>query len=308
MTCHTVTYCQYNDPYVQELIFNMMEKKCPKCGIIKDIGEFYACKSRRDGFTSWCKECSDESHKRYVESHREHLREYDREQYYAKHEQHLQNRRESNERNKESIKIARKKYYDENREEILRKDKEYYENNRDYALKTMHEYYVSHSDEIKEKAIMRKRTIRGTSDGTVTKDALEKMFEEQNHKCGYCGQEITKQSNKPNTRHLDHIIPISRGGTNILSNVHWVCPVCNKSKGNRLEEEWLKKERMKPTDIWTNHPDPGFKPPCHYGDPCHNKAPRGTKLGTQAIKGSMDRARIPEQLCEHIVEICGGIQ
>lgn len=63
--------------------------------------------------------------------------------------------------------------------------------------------------------------------------------------------------------------------------------------------------RMKPTDIWTNHPNPKFRPPCHYGDPCHEKAPRGTKLGTQAIKGSMDRARIPEQLCEHIVKICG---
>lgn len=24
---------------------------------------------------------------------------------------------------------------------------------------------------------------------------------------------------------------------------------------------------MKPTDIWTNHPGPRFKPPCHYGDP-----------------------------------------
>ena len=304
MVRYTTTYCQYNDAHVQELIFNMTEKKCPKCGIVKDIGEFYACKSRRDGFTSWCKDCSNESHKRYVESHREHLREYDREQYYAKHEQHLQLRRESNERNKESIKIASKKYYDEHREEILRKDKEYYENNRDYALKNMHEYYVNHSDEIKEKAIMRKRTIRGTSDGTVTKDALEKMFEEQDHKCGYCGQEITKQSNKPNTRHLDHIIPISRGGMNTLSNVHWVCPVCNKSKGNRLEEEWLKKERMKPTDLWTNHPNPRFKTPCRYGDPCHERAPRGSKCGTQAIKGARDRARIPVRLCEHVYNIC----
>lgn len=63
-------------------------------------------------------------------------------------------------------------------------------------------------------------------------------------------------------------------------------------------------KRMKPTDIWTNHPDPQFKPPCKNGDPCHTRAPRGAKTGTQGIKGSMDRARIPEQLCEHIVEIC----
>lgn len=63
-------------------------------------------------------------------------------------------------------------------------------------------------------------------------------------------------------------------------------------------------ERMKPTDIWTNHPAPDFKPPCKNGDPCHVPAPRGAKTGTQALKGSKERARIPVQLCEHIVDIC----
>ena len=62
--------------------------------------------------------------------------------------------------------------------------------------------------------------------------------------------------------------------------------------------------RMKPTDIWTNHPDPKFNPPCHNGDPCHEPAPRGSKTGTQGLKGSIDRSRIPDKLCEHIVEIC----
>lgn len=63
-------------------------------------------------------------------------------------------------------------------------------------------------------------------------------------------------------------------------------------------------ERMKPTDIWTNHPSPDFKPPCKNGDPCHVSAPRGARTGTQGIKGSKDRSRIPVQLCEHIVDIC----
>lgn len=62
---------------------------------------------------------------------------------------------------------------------------------------------------------------------------------------------------------------------------------------------------MKPTDIWTNHPDPRFKPPCHYGDPCHMAAPRGTHTaGTQLLANSKERARIPAELCRHIVDIC----
>nr|DAV49665.1 MAG TPA: DNA (cytosine 5) methyltransferase [Caudoviricetes sp.] len=64
--------------------------------------------------------------------------------------------------------------------------------------------------------------------------------------------------------------------------------------------------RMKPTDIWTNHPDPGFKPPCHNGDPCHVAAPRGAKTGTQGLAGSRERSVIPAALCEHIVDICEG--
>lgn len=62
--------------------------------------------------------------------------------------------------------------------------------------------------------------------------------------------------------------------------------------------------RMKPTDIWTNHPEPKFKPMCKNGDPCHVSAPRGSATGTQGIKGAKDRSVIPNMLCEHIVEIC----
>ena len=62
--------------------------------------------------------------------------------------------------------------------------------------------------------------------------------------------------------------------------------------------------RMKPTDIWTNHPDPKFKPMCRNGDPCHVRAPRGAKTGTQGLRGSKERSVIPAPLCKHIVEIC----
>lgn len=65
-------------------------------------------------------------------------------------------------------------------------------------------------------------------------------------------------------------------------------------------------DRQKPTDIWTNHPNPNFKPPCKPGAPCHTAAPRGSKTGTQGRKNKVERARIPERLCEHIVSICAG--
>jgi hypothetical protein len=63
--------------------------------------------------------------------------------------------------------------------------------------------------------------------------------------------------------------------------------------------------RAKPTDLWTNHPNPKFKLPCHNGNKnCHHEsAPRGSKTGTQGL-AKVDRSRIPDELCKHIVKIC----
>lgn len=65
--------------------------------------------------------------------------------------------------------------------------------------------------------------------------------------------------------------------------------------------------RMKPTDIWTNHPAPNFIPPCKNGDSCHEPTPRGSRKGTQKLIGSRDRSVIPPMLCHHIVDICEAV-
>ena len=52
--------------------------------------------------------------------------------------------------------------------------------------------------------------------------------------------------------------------------------------------------RQKPTDIFTNHPNPEFKPACKPGAPCHEAAPRGSRSGTQGLRNKVERARIPE--------------
>ena len=72
-------------------------------------------------------------------------------------------------------------------------------------------------------------------------------------------------------------------------------------------------DRAKPTDIWTNSKK--WKPRkmcCNYkydkegniiNKHCHHEsARRGAKTGTQGKKGSYERSKIPQQLCEEIIK------
>lgn len=60
--------------------------------------------------------------------------------------------------------------------------------------------------------------------------------------------------------------------------------------------------RMKPTDIWTNCYDWIPKPMCKNGDSCHERAPRGSRTGTQGLKDNKTRSIVPKQLCEEIIK------
>jgi hypothetical protein len=61
-------------------------------------------------------------------------------------------------------------------------------------------------------------------------------------------------------------------------------------------------ERMKPTDILTNNNLWAPRPACKNGQPCHVSAPRGSRTGTQGLKGNYERSKIPEDLCQEIVQ------
>jgi len=47
--------------------------------------------------------------------------------------------------------------------------------------------------------------------------------------CAVCG-------NPDQNLQIDHIVPLSKGGTNDLGNLQLLCPACNMTKSDRLEE------------------------------------------------------------------------
>ncbi|MFJ4960967.1 HNH endonuclease [Streptomyces sp. NPDC088729] len=47
--------------------------------------------------------------------------------------------------------------------------------------------------------------------------------------CAYCGERAT---------HLDHVVPLSKGGEDVESNILPACQTCNLSKGAKTLAEW----------------------------------------------------------------------
>lgn len=65
------------------------------------------------------------------------------------------------------------------------------------------------------------------------------VFERDAYRCGICGGRTDPQAKVPDPRAptLDHIIPMSRGGPHLYSNVQCACSECNWRKADTLEAE-----------------------------------------------------------------------
>jgi 5-methylcytosine-specific restriction endonuclease McrA len=62
------------------------------------------------------------------------------------------------------------------------------------------------------------------AEGRHTGEELKALLKQQNWRCGYCQRSIrTKYS-------VDHIQPLSRGGSNWITNIQLLCQSCNSAK------------------------------------------------------------------------------
>lgn len=73
---------------------------------------------------------------------------------------------------------------------------------------------------------------RRHADGTFTKADIALQLKTQGSKCWWCDNALNGDY------HIDHRIPLARGGSNDPSNLCIACPTCNMSKGAKLPHEW----------------------------------------------------------------------
>lgn len=60
-----------------------------------------------------------------------------------------------------------------------------------------------------------------------------RIFRRDNFTCQYCGS-------KELPLHCDHVVPVSKGGSNLDSNLKAACKFCNLSKHDKTLEEWIR--------------------------------------------------------------------
>lgn len=76
----------------------------------------------------------------------------------------------------------------------------------------------------------------------MTKEEKKKTHEQSGYVCYYCGKKLV-----PNhfTTTVDHIIPVSLGGTEEPENLVSCCVKCNSEKSSLLPSEWAKRIEWK---------------------------------------------------------------
>jgi 5-methylcytosine-specific restriction endonuclease McrA len=92
--------------------------------------------------------------------------------------------------------------------------------------------------------VARNRAKQLGVESTLTREEWENVVKERCGICHVCGSPISYEIGSPDTLSLDHLLPMSRGGSNNKENVAPAHRRCNQNRTNMtLDEfyEWLKK-------------------------------------------------------------------
>jgi 5-methylcytosine-specific restriction endonuclease McrA len=137
------------------------------------------------------------------------------------------------ERQRNKTKVWRK----ENPEKVAEQKKRSYKKNPQAQHIRNKRWKESNPLKVQEQDLRRRARILNNGTYEVTVKELSKI---KNSICLYCG------SNKNIT--VEHVIPVSRGGTHSIGNLVPACGSCNYSKGAKTITEWKKAKNNPPSE------------------------------------------------------------
>lgn len=201
-------------------------KQCSKCKCILPATVEYFCyrsayRGRKARLVSHCKQCKAEDDKSYVTRNKNKVK-LSKDKYNA---EHREQRKIYDAEHKERIDELRRLYTEENKDRIS-------ETHRQYCV----QYYQTERGRVQMRVSSGNRRARKrNAQGTHTTDELYQQLRRQKNKCYYCHVKLGKERN---SWVAEHVIPLSRGGSNSIDNIVIACPTCNLRKHDKLPHEW----------------------------------------------------------------------
>lgn len=246
-------------------------KVCTKCGEAKPATpEFFSRdRKKRDGLFASCKECDrayraankeriaararayyiankeriNERNRAWSNTNKEKESERHRVWYAANKERHAQYGRAYFQANIERRREYQRAYRAANRERMLEYQRSYVAAKGEQWTEARRAYREARRGDPSVRAqyrvrSQRRRTLKRQASGTHTVADVQAQYERQKGKCYWCGVKVG------DNYHVDHIHPLSRGGSNGPENLVIACPHCNESKGAKLPHEWPQGGRL----------------------------------------------------------------
>ena len=184
-------------------------KQCSQCKqkYPATLDYFLPEKRARSGLTAACRQCELRRKRAYMRDRRKSDPDMTA-RYYAKNREQERKRLENSQR--------------ENPERAYERLVRYRENNRDK----------------RRAGESRRRAQKRKTKGSLTAENIKAQYKRQNGRCYYCEERVGEDY------HVDHLVPLSRGGLDIPENIVIACPTCNLSKADKLPHEWADGGRL----------------------------------------------------------------
>lgn len=211
----------------------VLTKACTKCGETKVLGSFTKDKRKRDGRRPACKACEAEQKRAYRAANREKVLEQERAYREASREALAERDRAYYEANREAVAERRRAHRAANRETIAERDRAYYAANREAVAEYRRAYYAANP----HVHWASKYRTRARAYGfpivveEFTKADVVTMYGDY---CTYCETGAFE--------HLDHFVPVAKGGPHTLENARPSCGACNRAKGEMSGDEWEQRQ------------------------------------------------------------------
>lgn len=205
-----------------------IKKQCSTCqSVLPATAEyFHRDKHQRDGLTQCCKVCRTAKSNAYNQEHRDEKRDYNK-QYYAEHQ------------NKEKERCAKYSSIKENRDRKNKATKRWYYKDIERSRENARQYFQTERGRIASRANSHnRRALKRNNGGKHTLAQLQELYQSQGGQCFYCKGDLKAGW------HADHYIPLSKGGSNDISNIVIACELCNRQKHDKLPDEWSGNKRL----------------------------------------------------------------